>query len=104
MQASRGLEAMGTATIQARLTAPQNTQGYYSIPFKVIGKTSDGTTITTASYLTFTITATPQITETTAITTGGFAETITRILGNPILLLLLIALIIWLSAYSIKKH
>jgi hypothetical protein len=104
MQASRGLEAMGTATIQARLTAPQNTQGYYSIPFKVIGKTSDGTTITTASYLTFTITTTPQITETTTITTGGFAETITRIFGNPLLLMLLIALIIWLSAYSLKNH
>jgi hypothetical protein len=104
MQASRGLQAMGTATIQARLTAPQNTQGYYSIPFKVIGKTSDGTTITTASYLTFTITAPTQITETTAITAGGFAETITRIIGNPILLMLLIALIIWLSTYSLKKH
>jgi hypothetical protein len=95
---------MGTATIQARLTAQQNTQGYYSIPFKVIGKTSDGTTITTASYLTFTITAPTQITETTTITAGGFAETITRILGNPILLMLLIALIIWLSTYSLKKH
>jgi len=104
MQASRGLEAMGTATIQARLTAPQNTQGYYSIPFKVIGKTSDGTTITTASYLTFTITAPTQITETTTITAGGFAETITRIIGNPILLMLLIALIVWLSTYSLKKH
>jgi len=104
MQASRGLQAMGTATIQARLTAPQNTQGYYSIPFKVIGKTSDGTTITTASYLTFTITAPTQITETTAITAGGFEEAITRIIGNPILLLLLIALIIWLSAYSLRKH
>jgi hypothetical protein len=104
MQASRGLEAMGTATIQARLTAPQNTQGYYSIPFKVIGKTSDGTTITTASYLTFTITAPTQITETTTITAGGFAETITRIIGNPILLMLLIALIVWLSAYSLRKH
>jgi hypothetical protein len=104
MQASRGLEAMGTATIQARLTAPQNTQGYYSIPFKVIGKTSDGTTITTASYLTFTITASTQITETTTITAGGFEETIIRLLGNPILLLLLIALIIWLASYSLKKH
>jgi hypothetical protein len=103
-QASRGMEAIGTATIQAQLKTPENVQGYYSIPFIVTATTPQDLTITTASYITFTITATPRISETTTITAGGFMETITRILGNPILLLLLIALIIWLSAYSLKNH
>jgi hypothetical protein len=52
--------------------------------------------------VTFNISAQPSITETT-ITTGGFFESIQRLLGNPIILLLLIALIIWLSSYSLKK-
>jgi hypothetical protein len=103
-QASRGMEAIGTATIQAQLKTPENVQGYYSIPFIVTATTPQDLTITTASYITFTITTTPRISETTTITAGGFIETITRILGNPILLLLLIALIVWLSAYSLKNH
>jgi hypothetical protein len=101
-QASRGLETLGTATISAKLTTPQNVQGYYNIPFTVTAKTSQQQTITTTSYVTFNISAQPSITETT-ITTGGFFESIQRLLGNPIILLLLIALIIWLSSYSLKK-
>ncbi|MEM3697927.1 MAG: hypothetical protein QXQ94_10630, partial [Candidatus Bathyarchaeia archaeon] len=102
-QASRGMETIGTATIQAQLKTPENVQGYYSIPFIVTATTPQDLTITTASYITFTITATPQTSETT-LTAGGFIETIQRLLGNPILLLLLIALIIWLASYSLKKH
>ncbi|MEM3361405.1 MAG: DUF2341 domain-containing protein, partial [Candidatus Bathyarchaeia archaeon] len=98
-QASRGMETIGTATIQAQLKTPENVQGYYSIPFIVTATTPQDLTITTASYITFTITATPQTSETT-LTAGGFIETIQRLLGNPILLLLLIALIIWLASYS----
>ena len=101
-QASRGLETLGTATISAKLTTPQNVQGYYNIPFTVTAKTSQQQTITTTSYATFNISAQPSITETT-ITTGRFFESIQRLLGNPIILLLLIALIIWLSSYSLKK-
>jgi hypothetical protein len=102
-QASRGMETIGTATIQAELKTPANVQGYYSIPFIVTAITPQDLKITTASYVTFTITAKPQISETT-LTAGGFIETITRLLGNPILLILLIALIIWLARYSLKKH
>jgi len=102
-QASRGMETIGTATIQAELKTPENMQGYYSIPFIVTAITPQDLKITTASYVTFTITAKPQISETT-LTAGGFIETMTRLLGNPILLLLLIALIIWLASYSLKKH
>jgi hypothetical protein len=103
-QASRGMETIGTATIQAQLKTPANIQGYYSIPFIVTATTPQDLTITTASYITFTTTSTPQISETTTLTAGGFIETITRLLGSPILLLLLIALIIWLASYSLKKH
>ncbi|RLI44497.1 hypothetical protein DRO69_07240 [Candidatus Bathyarchaeota archaeon] len=103
MHATRGLEALGTATIQARLTVPANVQGYYNIPFTVTATTPQNQNITTVSYITFTATTTPSTTETT-ITQGGFIETITRLLGNPILLLLLIALIAWLASYSLKKH
>jgi hypothetical protein len=77
-------------------------QGYCNIPFTVTAKTSQQQTITTTSYVTFNISAQPNITEIT-ITTGGFFESIPRLLGNPIILLLLIALIIWLSSYSLKK-
>jgi hypothetical protein len=74
-QASRGMEAIGTATIQAQLKTPENVQGYYSIPFIVTATTPQDLKITTASYITFTITAKPQISETT-LTAGGFIETI----------------------------
>ncbi|RLI40523.1 hypothetical protein DRO69_12785 [Candidatus Bathyarchaeota archaeon] len=102
-QASRGMETLGTATIQASLTVPANVQGYYNIPFTVTATTPQNQNITTVSYITFTITTTPSIAETT-LTQGGFVETIKRLLGNPILLLLLIALIAWLASYSLKKH
>jgi hypothetical protein len=38
------------------------------------------------------------------IASTGFAETVQRILGNPLILILLIALTIWLAAYTIKKR
>ena len=106
--ATKGLEAIGTATINCRLTLPQNVQGYYTIPFKITAKTSQDITITTSSYLTFTATTTPTAIE--AISTqptpigAGYMETITRIIGNPIILILLIALTIWLATYTIKKR
>ena len=103
MHATRGLEALGTATIQARLTVPSNVQGYYNIPFTVTATTPQNQNIITVSYITFTATTTPSTTETT-LTQGGFIEAITRLLGNPILLLLLIALIAWLASYSLKKQ
>jgi len=109
MYASKGLEAVGTATIMARLTVPQNVQGYYSIPFKVTAKTSQDVTITTSSYITFTVTAQPATieaitTQPTGITPLGFTETIQRIFGNPLILILLVALTVWLATYTIKKH
>jgi hypothetical protein len=104
LQASRGMENMGTATIQVQLKVPENVEGYYSIPFIVTATTPQETKITTASYITFTVTVTPQVSETTTLTAGGFIETLQRLLGDPILLLLLIALIIWLASYSLKKR
>jgi len=109
MYATKGLETVGTATIMCRLTVPQNVQGYYSIPYKVTAKTSQDITITTSSYITFTATPQPVTVEAVsaqpgAIAPAGFAETVQRILGNPIILILLIALTIWLAAYTIKKR
>jgi hypothetical protein len=109
MYATKGLEAVGTATIMCRLTVPQNVQGYYSIPYKVTAKTSQDITITTSSYITFTATPQPVAVEAVsaqpgAIAPAGFAETVQRILGNPLILILLIALTIWLAAYTIKKR
>jgi len=109
MYATKGLEAVGTATIMCRLTVPQNVQGYYSIPYKVTAKTSQDITITTSSYITFTATPQPVTVEAVsaqpgAISPAGFAETVQRILGNPLILILLIALTIWLAAYTIKKR
>jgi hypothetical protein len=109
MYATKGLEAVGTATIMCRLTVPQNVQGYYSIPYKITAKTSQDITITTSSYITFTATPQPVTVEAVsaqpgAIAPAGFAETVQRILGNPIILILLIALTIWLAAYTIKKR
>ncbi|MEM2969827.1 MAG: hypothetical protein QXR63_02710, partial [Candidatus Bathyarchaeia archaeon] len=69
----------------------------------VTATTPQNLTITTTSYITFTITPKPQTSETT-LTTSGFIETIQRLIGNPILLLLLITLTIWLANYSLKKH
>jgi len=109
MYAAKGLEAVGTATIMCRLTVPQSVQGYYSIPYKVTAKTSQDITITTSSYITFTATPQPVAVEAVsaqpaAIAPAGFAETVQRILGNPLILILLIALTIWLAAYTIKKR
>jgi len=106
--ATKGVEAVGTATINCRLTLPQNVQGYYTIPFKITAKTSGDVTITTASYITFTATTTPTAVEAVSAQptpiAAGYTETIIRIIGNPIILILLIALTIWLATYTIKKR
>ncbi|MEM3875278.1 MAG: DUF2341 domain-containing protein [Candidatus Bathyarchaeia archaeon] len=106
--ATKGVEAVGTFTINCRLTLPQNVQGYYTIPFKITAKTSGDVTITTASYITFTATTTPTAVEAVSAQptsiVAGYTETIIRIIGNPIILILLIALTIWLATYTIKKR
>lgn len=102
-QASRGMEAIGTCTIQVQLKTPTNVMGYYNVPFIVTAENMQGQTITTASYVTFTLTAAPQITETT-LTAGGFMEAIQRLLGNPLIMAILLIMIIWLATYALKKR
>lgn len=93
------VNAWGTATIDAQLTLPATATGTYTIPFIIYVTLPDGTKTQANSYITLT-----AKTSTLSFTTDAFIETIKRLLGNPIILLLLIALIMWLSAYSLKKH
>lgn len=101
--ASKGLEEIGTTSIEVKMTIPKNVYGFYDIPFTVTAKTPQQVIITTISFVRFTITGQTSVIE-NIFTVGSFTEIITRLLGNPILLLLLIALIIWLASYSLKKH
>jgi hypothetical protein len=93
------LNAWGTATIDAQLTLPATATGTYTIPFIIYVTLPDGTKTQANSYITLT-----AKTSTLKFTTETFIETIKRLLGNPIILILLIALIVWLSAYSLKNH
>lgn len=95
----KGLNALGTATIECQLTLPATATDSYTIPFIIHVTLPDGTTTQTNSYITLT-----TKTSTINFTTEAFIETVKRLLGNPIILALLIALIIWLSTYSLKKH
>jgi hypothetical protein len=100
----RGLEVLGTGVIEAEVKSPINVQGYYNVPFTVEAKTPQGLTVTTSSYVTFTMTQKGVVSEETISGQAGFFEVVQRLFGNPILLLLLIALIIWLSAYSLQRR
>lgn len=102
--ASRGLERIGVAQIEATVNVPTNILGQITVTFTVTAETPDKTTLTTSSYVTMTVTG--QVTPSEGITITEptqFYEILKRIFGDPLILFLLIILTAILGYYSLKK-
>ncbi|MEM1581268.1 MAG: hypothetical protein QXK89_01980, partial [Candidatus Bathyarchaeia archaeon] len=101
----RQLGARGEASVKIQLTVPDDAeQRAYIIPFTVYAMDPEGRLIQSGASVTFTIKS--QVGE--PVNPSEFSERIIeglrRLLGNPLALALLIACIVWLSYYSLRKR
>ncbi len=70
--------------------------GTLTIPITVYGKGPEGQQLQTSATMTLTITQQPA--------GPNIPEIITRMLGDPLILILLIATVTWLGYYELKRH